>query len=267
MARRPDAMESPALRPAFPVPTKRAKIAAAGLAAVLVASPAAAAHGDAAPASSEKPPAAEARPMQVDPKLLDAYVGDYLLGAHAVLSVRREADHLSVQLTGQPAVSIYPLSSTRFAARLVNAEFDFQTDAAGKVTGLTLHQNGVDLALPRVDAAEAERVAARTTARVKSQVAAPGTEEAVRRLDASIAAGEPAYELMSPALASATREQLPKLEAFLTGLGPVQEVRFLGVNPQGADIYNIRHANGIARWSIVLGPDGRVEGAFVTPGP
>jgi hypothetical protein len=72
---------------------------------------------------------------------------------------------------------------------------------------------------------------------------------------------------MSPALAAATREQLPKLKDYLAGLGPIQEVRFLGVNPQGADIYDIRHANGIARWSIALGRDGKVAGAFVMPGP
>jgi hypothetical protein len=203
----------------------------------------------------------------VDSKRLDAYPGYYLLGDTAVLTVKREDEHLSVQLTGQPFSPVFPESQTLFFATIVDAQFDFQTDAAGGVTGVILHQFGQAIALPRTDAATAGRVTERTQARVKAQTQSPGTEAAVRRLDSGTATGAPPYDAMTESLANMTRPQVPRIQAYLAELGPIQDVRFLGVNPQGADVYNIRHANGIARWTLALDTQGRIAAARVTPGP
>jgi hypothetical protein len=225
----------------------------------------------AASAAEVSPPNKDAtagrREVQIDPKLLDSYAGYYLLGDKAILAVRREADHLTIQLTGQPAAPVFPESPTRFFAKVVDAQFDFQTDASGKVTGVVLHQFRQTVTLPRTDAATAAEVTARTTARVKAQTASPGTEAAVRLLDSSIAAGKPAFEAMTPALADVTRPQVARIQSYLAGLGPIEEVRFLGVNPQGADVYSVRHANGISRWLVALAPDGKIASAMVTQGP
>jgi hypothetical protein len=212
-------------------------------------------------------PAARHQQVAVDQKLLDAYAGFYLLGDKAVLTVTREGDHLAIQLTGQPTTPVFPESPTRFFSKIVDAQLDFQTKPDGQVTGAVLHQAGQVITLPRVAAATAAQVTARTQARVKAQTASPGTEAAVRLLAAGMAAGKPPYEAMTPELAAVTRPQVPRIQPWLAGLGPIEEVRFQGVNPQGADVYTFRHANGIVRWTIALNADGKIAGALVAPGP
>lgn len=243
--------------------TRFALAATVGLAALWL--PLAASATDVAPPVPG--PAASRHQIVIEPSLLDAYAGAYLLGDNAVLTVRREGDHLTIQLTGQPAASVYPESRTVFFAKVVDARFAFRTEPSGKVSGVVLHQFGRDTVLPRIDAARAEQVTARTEARVKAQSPSPGTEAAARRLDSESAAGKPPYDVMTPELAAATKAQIARIQPYLAGLGPIQDVRFLGVNPQGADVYDIRHANGIDRWTVALNRDGKIAGALVAPGP
>jgi hypothetical protein len=227
--------------------------------------------GSPAGAADANPPGADAsggrHEIQVPPDLLDAYAGFYLLGQNAVLTVKREADHLSIQLTGQPAAPVFAESRTRFFAKVVDAQFTFQPEPDGRIGAVMLHQNGRDIVLPRVDAAKAQAVAALTEAKVKAQSASPGTEAAVRKLEASLAVGAPDYDAMTPALAAVTRPQLPRLQSYLTTLGPIRSVQFLGVNAQGADVYDIHHESGITHWTIVLDPAGKISGALVQAGP
>lgn len=243
--------------------TRFAWAAASGLAALGVVL--------AASAAEVSPPNAGAgaghQQVAIDAKLLDDYAGYYLLAGHVVLKVKRDGDHLTIQLTGQPVSPVFPEGPKRFFSKIVDAQFDFQTGPAGTATAVVLHQNGQVITLPRIDAATAERVATETQARVKAQAASPGAEAAVRELDASVAAGTPDYAKMSPLVATAVREQLPKLRQGIAALGPIQEVRFLGVTPQGADVYDIRHPSGFTRWTIALGADGKIASAWVAPGP
>ena len=57
----------------------------------------------------------------------------------------RTGAQLEAQLTGQPAVEIYPKSETRFFYKIVVAEISFEVTADGDVRSLTLHQGGNDL--------------------------------------------------------------------------------------------------------------------------
>jgi hypothetical protein len=212
-------------------------------------------------------PGAGRRQVAIDAKLLEAYAGTYSLHGSAVLTVRRQSDHLQVQLTGQPAAPVYPQSATSFFAKAVDAQFTFERNAAGKVSDVRLQQNGADVRLPRIDAETAREISERIAARVEAQKASPGTEAAVRALDASLAAGKPDYGAMTPAVAAAIRKQLPKLQQGLAGLGPIEDVRFLGVNAQGADVYDVRHAKGVMHWTVALAPDGKIAAAWVIPGP
>lgn len=49
------------------------------------------------------------------------------------------------QATGQPAIEIFPESEAVFFLKLVDATLEFALDAAGRATGLTLHQAGQHL--------------------------------------------------------------------------------------------------------------------------
>jgi hypothetical protein len=80
--------------------------------------------------------------IKVDPKIFDAYVGQYELGGGEMLIVRRDGDKLRVQLTGQPSFQVFPESETNFFYKVVDAELTFVKGTDGKVTELVLHQNG-----------------------------------------------------------------------------------------------------------------------------
>ena len=54
----------------------------------------------------------------------------------------RDGDKLFAQATGQQAFLLLPESATTFSAKIVNAQIEFEIDAAGTVTGLVLVQNG-----------------------------------------------------------------------------------------------------------------------------
>ena len=80
--------------------------------------------------------------IKLEPKILDAYVGQYELTPEAIFTIRRDGENLRAQLTGQPSVPILPESETDFFYTVVDAQLTFVKDAKGKVTELVLHQNG-----------------------------------------------------------------------------------------------------------------------------
>ncbi len=93
----------------------------------------------------------ERKAMTLDPAIYDRYVGRYELAPGFVLAVTREGDQLMTQATGQDKVEIFPESETRFFLKVVDAQIDFEKDAAGRATGLVLHQGGQDLKAKRID--------------------------------------------------------------------------------------------------------------------
>ncbi|HEX4098790.1 MAG TPA: M56 family metallopeptidase [Caulobacteraceae bacterium] len=224
----------------------------------------AAGAAEVSPPNSE--PAERHREIAVPASVLDGAVGFYRLG-QLVLTIVREKEHLLLQLTGQASSPVFPESPTSFFSKQVDAQFTFQSDASGRITAVTLHQNGRDTLLPRIDAAQAHALTDQIQSRIRSQTQSPGTQAAVLRLESSEAAGTPDYDLMTPPLATAVREQLPAMRKMLAGLGPVQSVQFLGIDAVGDDVYNIKHANGVTHWTIGLDPDGKVSTSFVRPGP
>ncbi|HKS25660.1 MAG TPA: serine hydrolase [Thermoanaerobaculia bacterium] len=75
-------------------------------------------------------------PKQVDPKVLERYVGLYELAPNAIFRITRDGSHLYAQLTGQPKLELFPESETKFFYKVVDAQITFDGD------GLVLHQNG-----------------------------------------------------------------------------------------------------------------------------
>ncbi len=205
--------------------------------------------------------------ITLDSAVLDRYTGDYQLAPSAVLAVTREGNQLFAQLTGQPKAEIFARSESEFFYKIVKAQISFERDAQGRTTGLVLHQNGANMAAPRIDAAIAQKISAATAAKIQSQTATPGSEAALRRLIEGISTGRPNFAEMSPALADATRQQLPRLAAAMAHLGIVQSVEFRGVGNQGWDMYDVRQEHGSSHWRIALGADGIITGALVTAGP
>jgi CubicO group peptidase (beta-lactamase class C family) len=80
--------------------------------------------------------------IKVDPKIFDAYVGEYELAPNRIFTISREGDRLMSALTGQPQVELFPESETKFFLKVVDAQFTFVKDDKGAVTHLILHQGG-----------------------------------------------------------------------------------------------------------------------------
>lgn len=80
--------------------------------------------------------------IKIDPKILDAYVGQYELNPNFIITMTREGDSLMAQPTGQPKFELFPESETRFFMKIADVQFTFVKDDKGAVTHLILHQGG-----------------------------------------------------------------------------------------------------------------------------
>jgi CubicO group peptidase (beta-lactamase class C family) len=203
-------------------------------------------------------PVKEHQEVSVDTKVFDNYLGSYQLAPSVIIAITREGDRMFGQVTGQPKFQLFPESERKFFLKVVDAQLTFHTDAQGKATEAILHQNGRDMAAKRIDEAQAAALAAAAAKRFEDQRPAPGSEAALRRDIDELRLGEPKYELMSPGLADATRQQLPQLKAAIAQLGAVASVTFKGVGPDGADIYEVKFEHGSTEWRIILDSDGKV---------
>jgi hypothetical protein len=93
----------------------------------------------------------------------------------------------------------------------------------------------------------------------------PGTEAAIRRAIDELVRGEPNYDLMSAGLQEATRQQLPRLQELFKSMGALESVTFTNVDPQGADVYDVKFAGGALMWMIALTPDGKTAMSGIRP--
>ena len=81
----------------------------------------------------------------VEPATLREYEGEYPLVPGFGLSVKVQGDALTVQGTGQPALSVQAVERDVFVMEAVGAEIRFERDAGGKVIALALKQAGQTL--------------------------------------------------------------------------------------------------------------------------
>ena len=84
----------------------------------------------------------ESPTVTIDPKVFDAYVGEYEVGPGFTMRIFREGDKFMTQATGQPAFEIFPESETVFSPRAFPAKLTFIKDADGKVNAIRIDQGG-----------------------------------------------------------------------------------------------------------------------------
>lgn len=238
-------------------PGKRARLTALAMIGAAV--------GMAAFAAQVTPPnvadASAQQAVNVSPAILANYVGTYQFGLYSVMTVKLEGAQLSTQLTGQRFIPIYPSSNVAFFLKVVNAHLNFVVNAQGQSTAIEFYQNGNHVLAPRIDAAAAQGIQTALDTRVSAQQPYPDSEQVLQIL----LAYNPDAPRLSPDLAALMREQKPRADAFLSGLGPVTSHEFAGVTPQGWDKYLVRHANGTEEVAFVLDRNGTIDGAFRRP--
>lgn len=94
--------------------------------------------------------AAARKEIKVDPKIFDAYVGEYQLSPNFFMTVTKEGDKLMVQATGQGKSEIFPESETKFFSKIVNAQIVFNKNDKGVVDKFTLYQNGNEVPAKKI---------------------------------------------------------------------------------------------------------------------
>jgi hypothetical protein len=80
----------------------------------------------------------ERKPVALDPKALDAFVGNYEFGPGAVAVATKEGDALMWKGGRRPKVRLMPLSDTRFFVEETGVEMTFHKGDNGRVTGVSL---------------------------------------------------------------------------------------------------------------------------------
>lgn len=84
----------------------------------------------------------ERKAVNINPQLFDQYVGEYELSPAFKITIRKEEEKLLAQATGQAPFELKPENEQKFFIEVVDAQIEFNKDDSGKVTGLTLFQNG-----------------------------------------------------------------------------------------------------------------------------
>lgn len=118
----------------------------------------------------------------------------------------------------------------------------------------------------RLDAAETKKAmdaAAAFNTRLKEQTAAEGSRGGGAALIGDIQTGKPNYDLMTESFAATTRQQLQQLQTTVQELDEMKSLKFKGVGPGGADIYEVTFAKGALDFRIWMADAAKVENAVM----
>lgn len=93
-------------------------------------------------ARTDKPIPTGPQEVELSAEIFDQYAGEYELAPGFIIKVWREDNKFKAQATGQAPFEIYAESETKFFLKVVPAQVEFTKDETGKVTSMTLFQNG-----------------------------------------------------------------------------------------------------------------------------
>ena len=89
-----------------------------------------------------KPAPPARKEISVSPEVLAKYAGTYELAPGVTVAMTVEDGKLMTQITGQPKFELFAESERKFFLKVIDAQVEFFTDAAGAVTHLVIHQGG-----------------------------------------------------------------------------------------------------------------------------
>jgi serine-type D-Ala-D-Ala carboxypeptidase/endopeptidase len=90
------------------------------------------------------------REVSVDPACFARLIGRYRMRPHLDFNVTASEGRLLVQLTGQPAFRVFPMSEWHFFYKVVGAQITFEPEEDGRAARLILHQSGMDQIAERI---------------------------------------------------------------------------------------------------------------------
>jgi len=87
----------------------------------------------------------------------------------------------------------------------------------------------------------------------------PQGEAYIRREIDGLVRGEHAFDMFSHTVAEALKGPVPAgLQAMMKALGPVENIRFVRVDPLGSDEYDVAFAKGAQTWILALDRAGKI---------
>jgi CubicO group peptidase (beta-lactamase class C family) len=93
----------------------------------------------------------ERKTVAIDPKVFDAYAGEYEIAPGYAATLSREGDRFWVEFPGgRPRMEIFAESNTTFFVKGEEIQITFVKDASGAVTHLILDQIGSQLKAPKI---------------------------------------------------------------------------------------------------------------------
>src|SRR5262249_46060210 len=91
------------------------------------------------------------KPVKIDTKIYEMYVGRYLLN-DTILTLTRDGDRLKAQAGGDPSFELFPESEARFFVKpSTDTLLPFVKDDKGKVSHLIFHHDGNDSKAKRLE--------------------------------------------------------------------------------------------------------------------
>jgi CubicO group peptidase (beta-lactamase class C family) len=209
-------------------------------------------------------------PVPLVPQLLDRLSGRYRLGRFSILTITHQGDRLFAVTADRPKFRIYPKSKSEWFAvdpdgftPNPDVQISFHMTGPDAVSGLVIRQKDADIAAPRLNDVDADKIEAELAARVKSQKEAPGSEEAMRRYIEELAKGQPDYTQMSPQAAYITRLILLNFAAEISKLGALQSLTFKDVSASGENEFVAKFDNGMAQAQILCAEEGKIESVLL----
>jgi DNA-binding transcriptional MerR regulator len=197
----------------------------------------------------------------------DDYIGHYQVSEQFVIEIVRREKSLAARPTGQSEIEIYPEAEDLFFYKVVSAQISFERDAGGEVTGLILHQEGLEQPGKRISAATAKELEARFEERIRQNRPYPGSEAVLKRLINEAQTGQVDWSWKSEAFRLTTEKWVAGMQTWLAKLGAVKSHAFIGVNRQGWDVYRVALDHGTVEWSFSLQSDGILDGEWIREVP
>ena len=95
--------------------------------------------------------ASEKKEIELSEEIMQKYTGKYELQPGAVISITLDGKKMMAQITGQPALQIFPETETKFFYKAVEASIEFNLDEDGQAESLTLDQFGRKLVAKKME--------------------------------------------------------------------------------------------------------------------
>jgi DNA-binding transcriptional MerR regulator len=212
----------------------------------------------------------QARPrteISLDASTLDDYPSHYRLEDGTVVTIEPGKNSIEISLTGQPFIPLYPEARDKFFSKQMPLQFTFDRNTTGSITGLTLHQSGLELPAKRMSAGEAEKLMTALAKRVSEKTAFPSSEATLRKMISNAQEGVMDETQMTAEMAKVVEPQVKTVKREMRDLGALRSLTFKGVGRDGWDVYDANFENGEQQWRIYLQDDGKVSGLLVRPSP